>query len=71
MASDSGAETWNLLCEEKPFLHFHEKDSKRWADIKLGGEFKSVDLPFDPTKKQVADFLKKALEMYKTMTGVK
>jgi hypothetical protein len=31
----------------KPFLHFHEKEGKRWADVRDGADWGSpLDLPF-------------------------
>lgn len=31
------------------FLHFHDKDGIRWADVKEGGEWKRVELGFQAT----------------------
>lgn len=43
----------------KPFLHFHDKDGKRWADVRDGASWgKPLDIPFDATEKQKALFLK-------------
>jgi hypothetical protein len=51
-----------------PFLHFHEKDSRRWADIKRAGAFDEVELPPEPGPRQSAAFLKAARERYLALT---
>jgi hypothetical protein len=47
--------------KSKPFLHFHEKDGKRWADIRDDDDWGDpVDLPFGPSRLQVERFIKAA-----------
>ena len=41
-----------------PFLHFHDKDGDRWADVKVPtGGYKRVDIPFCATKSARRGFL--------------
>lgn len=41
-----------------PFLHFHDKDGKRWADVKDSKTWgKPIEIPFNPTKAQQKKFL--------------
>ena len=52
-----------------PFLHFHDKDGKRWADVKTkDGWGAPLNLPFDPGLSQKADFLKKAESRFKALS---
>jgi hypothetical protein len=46
--------TWPGMKEPKPgifyvgrtaFLHFHVKDERRWADVREGADFASIDIP--------------------------
>ena len=41
-----------------PFLHFHDKDGKRWADVKVGSEWKHLEIDFKPSEKAKNSFLK-------------
>lgn len=55
-----------------PFLHFHIKDGKRWADAKLGKEWgPPMDIPFEATAKQKAAFLKEVEHRYQSMQEAK
>ena len=40
------------------FLHFHEKDEKIWADVKVENIWVSIDIPKKITKKFLKDFVK-------------
>jgi hypothetical protein len=52
----------------KPFLHFHDKDGKRWADVLEGADWgKAVDLPFESTKLQYQSFLREVERRYKLL----
>lgn len=31
--------------KSKPFLHFHIKNGKRWADIRAAGDWENIDAP--------------------------
>ncbi len=42
------------------FLHFHDKEGKRWADVKVGGSWQSVDVDFGASGAARARFLKAA-----------
>ncbi len=42
------------------FLHFHDKDGKRWADVKAGGSWQHVDIDFKASAAARAKFLKAA-----------
>lgn len=42
-----------------PFLHFHDKDGRRWAHLKEpSGDWKQVDVPFEATAAAKRKFLK-------------
>ena len=41
-----------------PFLHFHDKDGKRWAHVKCDGVWKVVLVNFNPIKSQREKFCK-------------
>lgn len=44
-----------------PFLHFHDKDGARWADLKLkGGGWKKLEIGFDAGKAERVKFLRDA-----------
>lgn len=48
-----------------PFLHFHDKDGKRWADAKDGTDWgKPISIPFSCTEKQKKSFLKEVIRRY-------
>lgn len=52
--------------KSKPFLHFHDKAGRRWADVLEGGAWgPEVELPFRASAKLKATFLKEALRRYK------
>jgi hypothetical protein len=54
--------------KSKPFLHFHDKDGKRWADVLDGDDWgKPLDLPFGATPKQKDTFLKVAMKRYRNL----
>lgn len=41
-----------------PFLHFHDKDGKRWADVRNGKEWGNpLDIPFDSSVDEHSAFL--------------
>jgi hypothetical protein len=51
--------------KSKPFLHFHDKDGKRWADILDGHDWGvPVDVPFEASRKAKTLFLKEARTRY-------
>lgn len=50
-----------------PFLHFHEKDGKRWADVKSGDTFQRVDIDFDGTAADRKKFLRTIREAYQAI----
>ncbi len=47
-----------------PFLHFHDKDGKRWADVKVASGWKTLDLDFDASKTKRAAFLKAVKQVH-------
>jgi hypothetical protein len=61
------------LVEKKPgifyrkgasFLHFHDKDGERWADVRAGTGWARVDVPFGAgaaAKKKLVAAAKKAM----------
>jgi hypothetical protein len=48
-----------------PFLHFHDKDGDRWADVKVEGDWVKIMVPFLISKKEKTFFLKKVLTAHK------
>ena len=43
--------------KSKGFLHFHEKDGRRWADIRDGKDWgKPVDIDFNPSSAVANNF---------------
>lgn len=65
---------WNGIREPKagifylkqiPFLHFHIKDGKRWADARLGKNWgPSIDIPLESTLKQRSKFQREVERRY-------
>lgn len=52
--------------KSKPFLHFHDKDEKRWVDMRKGIHWgPSVEIPFNPSDSKKRKFLKKVEEYYR------
>jgi len=52
--------------KSKPFLHFHDKDGKRWADVMVDGAWKFVDCPFGLPARARKAFLKEVLAVMGT-----
>jgi hypothetical protein len=51
--------------KSKPFLHFHEKDGKRWADIRDGADWgEPFPLPFKANGRQNAELVRHARKRY-------
>jgi hypothetical protein len=51
--------------KSKPFLHFHEKDGSRWADVKTkAGSWKKVIIPFGASAADKKIFLKSVVSLY-------
>lgn len=40
------------------FLHFHDKDGNRWADVKRSGSWERIDAPFGLTATARKNFLR-------------
>jgi len=53
------------------FLHFHKKDGKRWADVKVGGSWQSVHVDFGASAAARARFLKAAKAAHAAMLSGK
>jgi hypothetical protein len=55
-----------------PWMHFHLKGDRRWADVRHGKEWgPEVDVPLDSTEKQRAAFLKTIAECHRLTLGAK
>jgi hypothetical protein len=55
-----------------PFLHFHDKDGNRWADIKtLNGDWVRTEISFDAKSSAKARFLKTAKAAHQSISGQK
>jgi hypothetical protein len=52
-----------------PFLHFHERDGRRWADLRREGSFVPIDLPFGLSAAQLRKFLKTVQTDFKKGTS--
>lgn len=53
--------------KSKGFLHFHEKDGRRWADVREGASWgDEIDLPFNATKTLKRAFLNEVKKRYQT-----
>lgn len=46
-----------LYLQSNGFLHFHSKNGKRWADIKVEGKWEEFPIPFSPQAKQKKELL--------------
>ena len=57
--------------KSKPFLHFHDKDGKRWADVRDGETWgDEIEIPFGATNRQKAYFFKEVRRRFaSTSTG--
>lgn len=55
--------------KSKPFLHFHEKDDRRWADVKTATGWKEVPIPFGAKASERASFLKTVSKLYRDFVG--
>ena len=42
------------------FLHFHDKDGLRWADVKTSAGWQKVEVPFNPSRAACARLLRAA-----------
>jgi hypothetical protein len=48
-----------------PFLHFHDKDGKRWADVRAGKEWgTALDIPFNSSSEEQDIFLEEVQRRY-------
>jgi hypothetical protein len=46
------------------FLHFHDKDGRRWADVKTSNGWQEIEIDFGATKGDRAIFIKKVIDAY-------
>lgn len=54
--------------KSKPFLHFHDKDGQRWADVRDGETWgKELVIPFNSTLTQRSAFLKEVKRRYEDL----
>lgn len=52
--------------KSKPFLHFHDKDGNRWADVVDGKTLgPKLDLPFKPNSMRKNVFFEEVQDRYK------
>jgi hypothetical protein len=53
-----------------PFMHFHTKEGKRWADVKLGKTWGSeIAIPFECDARARRRFLTLVMDRYRTQTA--
>jgi hypothetical protein len=50
------------------FLHFHDKDGKRWADVKTHDGWLQLDIDFDANPKSKLKFIKAAKDAHAAFT---
>lgn len=50
-----------------PFLHFHDKDGIRWADVKINGDWVRLEIDFSASAKEKASFLKRVKEAHQNI----
>ena len=49
-----------------PFLHFHDRDGERWADVREGPNWgAAIDVPFGAGDRHKKGFLKEAERRYR------
>ncbi len=54
----------------RPFLHFHTKDGRRWADVRCGADWgPSVEIPSPASAAARAKFLKTIERHYRETVG--
>jgi len=53
------------------FLHFHDKDGKRWADVKVDGCWNKLPVDFRASTAAKAKFLKAALDAHAKISAPK
>jgi hypothetical protein len=54
-----------------PFLHFHDEDGARWADLKIGSDWVKLKIDFKATKAKRAAFLKQVSSAHSKMLRIK
>lgn len=58
--------------KSNPFLHFHHKEDKRWADVKtIDKKWLSVDIPFECSATTKKKFLKTIIEFHDLIYSAK
>lgn len=54
------------------FLHFHiNKENLRWADVRHGGNWTSLEMPFKASKKIQKAFIDEVRQSYEKMISAK
>jgi hypothetical protein len=54
--------------KSKGFLHFHDKDGKRWADVKVKGSWQELEIDFFANNAKRKAFLGKVVEAHRSLT---
>ncbi len=58
--------------KSNPFLHFHHKEDKRWADVKtIEKNWISVEVGFECSPTEKKKFLKKILQLHNSIYSAK
>src|SRR5882757_8726403 len=52
-----------------PFLHFHDAEAERCADVKLDGAWSRIFIPFPPKKTEREKFLKAVKSAHKKLAA--
>jgi hypothetical protein len=50
-----------------PLLHFHEKDGKRWADLRIAEKWQKVEIDFSADAKVKKQFLGAVTEAHQAL----
>ncbi len=55
-----------------PFMHFHDKDGDRWADVKtVSGNWQKIDVPFSAGVGARREFLRLVKKLHEEIVGRK
>ena len=58
-----------FYCKRTPFLHFHDKDGERWADLKVNSVWERVPIDFAASAAQRRTFLARVKAVHRSYTG--
>ena len=53
------------------FLHFHDKDGRRWADVKTPSGYEEIDIRFSANAAERRGFLRAVKDAHAKLAGAK